>query len=85
LHQWPLLIVVGGVALGLAVAVLGEDTWRAGSVVIGSSLCVGALMRTILPRHNAGLMQVRSQVFDVAVLAGTGVGIIALALWVHGN
>lgn len=71
--------------LGLAIAVFGDDTWRAGCLVIGGSLCVGALERIVLPRRNAGLMQVRGQGFDVAVLALTGGAIIALALWVHGN
>lgn len=85
LEQWPLLIVVGGVALGLAIAVFATDGWRAGSVVIGASLCVGALERILLPRRNAGLMEVRGQAFDVAVLALTGAAIITLALWVHGD
>ena len=85
LQQWPLLIVVGGVALGLAIAVLTNDGWRQGCVVIGASLCVGAVERMVLPRRNAGLMQVRGQAFDVAVLALTGAAIITLALWVHGD
>ena len=85
LRQWPLLIVVFGVVLGLAIATLGDNTWRIGCVVIGSSLCVGAVERIALPRRDAGLMQVRGQAFDVAVLALTGAAIIALAIWVHGN
>ena len=43
LQQWPLLIVVAGVVLGLAIAAFGEGTWRIGCVVVGSSLIVGAL------------------------------------------
>lgn len=85
MQQWPLLIVVGGVALGLAIALFGRDAWRPGCLVIGSSLCLGALERTLLPRRHVGLMQVRGQAFDVAVLAGTGIAIIVLALWVHGR
>ena len=85
LQQWPLLVVVAGVALGLAIAALGDGTWRIGCVVIGSSLCVGAVERLALPRRDAGLMQVRSQAFDVAALALSGGSIIALAVWVHGN
>ncbi len=85
LQQWPLLIVVGGVVLGLAIAVLVDDSWRIGCLVIGGSLLVGAVERIVLPRRDAGLMQVRSQTFDVGVLALAGVAIIVLALWVHGN
>ena len=85
LQQWPLLLVVGGVVLGLLIAAVGDGTWRIGCVVIGSSLCVGAVERIALPRRDAGLMQVRGQAFDVAVLSLTGISIIALAIWVHGN
>ena len=85
LRQWPLLVVVGGVVLGLAIAALGDDNWRLGCVVVGGSLCVGALERVALPRREAGLMQVRGQAFDVLLLAVTGLSIMGLALWVHGN
>lgn len=81
--QWPLLLVVAGVALGLAIAALGDDMWRVGCLVIGASLCVGAVERLTLPRHHTGLLQVRGQIFDVLALALTGASIIALALWVH--
>jgi hypothetical protein len=84
-EQWPLLLVVGGVVLGLVIASLGHNAWRIGCVVIGSSLCVGAVERIALPRRDAGLMQVRGQAFDVAVLALAGSAIIALAVWVHGS
>lgn len=75
--------MVAGVALGLAIAAIGEDNWRLGCLVIGASLCLGAVERLALPKRYTGLMQVRGQAFDVAVLAMTGGSIIALALWVH--
>ena len=77
---WPLLVVLGGVGLGLLIAVLGASTWRLGSLIIGSSLCVGAVARMALPRKEAGLLQVRSRGFDVALLALTGIAIIVLAI-----
>jgi hypothetical protein len=82
LKQWPLLIVVGGVVLGLGIAVLSEDSWRLGCLVIGCSLGVGAVERLALPRRDAGLLQVRGRAFDIAVLALTGAAIIALAILV---
>lgn len=80
MRQWPLLVVVAGVVIGLAVALLGDTTWRLGALVIGASLGVGAVERIALPSREAGLLQVRSKGFDVCVLALTGAAIIALAI-----
>jgi hypothetical protein len=81
-RHWPLLVVVVGVAVGLALALVGPSGWRLGCVVVGSSLGVGAVERLALPRNEAGLLGVRSKPFDVAVLAVAGAAIIALAILV---
>ena len=74
LRQWPLMIVIVGVAM------IGEDTWRLGCLIIGSALGVGAVERIALPTKEAGLLQVRSRGFDITVLALAGAAIIALAI-----
>ena len=79
-RPWPLLVVVAGVALGLVVGMLGESTWRLGSLLIGVSLLAGAVERLVLPDRAAGLLQVRTKAFDVAVLALAGAAVVALAL-----
>ncbi len=79
-NQWPLLLVVLGVVAGLAVAFVGENSWRLGAVIIGVAVVFGALERMALANRLAGLLQVRSKAFDVAVLALTGAAIIVLAL-----
>nr|WP_294694157.1 DUF3017 domain-containing protein [uncultured Friedmanniella sp.] len=79
-RPWPLLVVVAGVALGLVVGMLGESTWRLGCLLIGVSLLVGAVERLVLPDRAAGLLQVRTKAFDVAVLALAGAAVVALAL-----
>ena len=66
--------------LGLGVAVVGGTTWRLGSVVVGLALLVGAGERAVLSDRAAGLLQVRGKAFDVVVLAGTGLAVVALAL-----
>ena len=73
-------IVVIGVVCGLVIAVLGETTWRLGALVIGASLGVGAVERIALPSGEAGLLQVRSKVFDVVVLMVMAATIIVLAI-----
>ena len=80
LRQWPLLVVVVGVVAGLVVAWLGESTWRIGCLMIGGALVVGAAERLALADREAGLLQVRSKAFDVAVLALTGAAVIVLAI-----
>jgi hypothetical protein len=80
LRQWPLLIVVVGVLVGLVVSFLGDSTWRLGCLLIGASLGVGAVERIALPTREAGLLQVRTKAFDVTVLAVGGAAIIALAI-----
>jgi hypothetical protein len=80
LRQWPLLVVVGGVVAGLVVVMAGDTTWRAGSLLIGASLVVGALERLVLPSRGAGLLQVRSKPFDVSVLALAGAAVLVLAV-----
>ena len=81
----PLLIVLVGVTVGLVVAVIGEQTWRIGSLVVGTSLLVGAVIRGALPGRDAGLLQVRSRPFDITVLTLGGIAIIALSIAVPGR
>jgi len=79
-RYWPLLVVVVGVALGLAIAFVGEDSWRIGCLIVGSSLGIGAVERLALPAGEAGLLQVRSKAFDIVFLALAGGAVIALAI-----
>ena len=57
-RQWPLLVVLGGVVLGLVGTAAGG--FRAGAVLIGTSLLAGALVRWLLP--SVGMLAVRSRV-----------------------
>lgn len=85
LRLGPLLVVLVGVLVGLVIAVLGEQTWRIGCLVVGTSLLVGAVIRGALPSREAGLLQVRSRPFDIAVLTLGGIAIIALSIAVPGR
>lgn len=77
MNQWPLLIVIGIVVIGLGLVVIGH--WRRGTALIGAGLCVGAAERALLSRQTAGLLQVRSRAFDVTFLGGCGIAMIVLA------
>lgn len=78
LPEWPLLVVVSGVVLGLLLTVL--NGWRAGAVVVGASVLLAGGFRLFLPVRVLGLMVVRSRPVDVAVLVAAGVGITVLAI-----
>jgi hypothetical protein len=80
LRAWPLLVVLAGVVAGLVVATLGDDTWRAGCLLIGASLGVGAVLRLALPSREAGLLQVRGKAFDITLLVLLSVAVIVLAI-----
>lgn len=77
LTQWPLLVVIGIVTIGLVLVGLGY--WHAGTATVGGGLLVGAGERAFLSRQSAGLLQVRSRLFDVSFMLVCGLGIIILA------
>lgn len=85
LRLWPLLVVLIGVVTGLVFALVGAQTWRIGCLIVGTSLLVGAVIRGGLPSRDAGLLQVRSRPFDIAVLALGGIAVIALSIAVPGR
>ncbi|WP_052863749.1 DUF3017 domain-containing protein [Streptomyces niger] len=78
-RQWPLLTVIGGVALGLLV--LAFDAFRAGTLLIGLALLAGAVLRRVLP--SVGMLAVRSRFTDMATYGGLGFVIVMLALMIQ--
>ena len=77
-RQWPLFLVLVGVAVGLAMVAL--EHWRRGLVVIGLALVVAALLRLLLPLPRLGFLAVRSRTTDVTLTAGAGLAITLIAL-----
>ncbi|MGH8969762.1 MAG: DUF3017 domain-containing protein [Actinomycetes bacterium] len=77
-RQWPLLLVLGSGFGGLVLVAL--DHFRPGCLLIGSSVLVAAVARTVLPARRVGLLVVRSRAFDVLVLLVLGVTLVVLAL-----
>ncbi len=75
LGQWPLAIVLAGVAAGLAVVATGH--WRLGNSVVGAAITLGGLLR-LLPQQRVGLLAVRNRPLDSLVLLVIGIGIIVL-------
>ena len=79
-RQWPLLLVSALVLGGVVSALLGPDTWRAGCLVVGGALVLGALLRLVLTTRAAGLLRVRSKAFDVGVMLLAGGATLVLSV-----
>ena len=75
-RQWPIVVVLTMVAVGLAVTALNQ--FRPGVITIGAALMVGCLLRSVLP--EVGMLAVRSRFTDVLVMGILGIAIILLAL-----
>ncbi|MER6471388.1 DUF3017 domain-containing protein [Streptomyces collinus] len=75
-RQWPMLLVLSTVALGLLLTAL--DLFRLGTLVIGGALLAGAVLRWILP--SVGMLAVRSRFTDIATYGVLGLAIALLAM-----
>ncbi|MBW8799200.1 MAG: DUF3017 domain-containing protein [Streptomyces sp.] len=75
-RQWPMLVVLASVAIGLLLTSL--DQFRVGALLIGAALLAGAVMRWILP--SVGMLAVRSRFTDIATYGVLGLAIVLLAL-----
>ncbi|MED7822115.1 DUF3017 domain-containing protein [Streptomyces chiangmaiensis] len=75
-RQWPILVVLAVVGLGLLVTAL--DAFRLGTLLIGVALLGGAAMRWALP--DVGMLAVRSRFTDMVTYGVLGLVIVLLAL-----
>jgi len=78
--QWPITIVLIGVALSLVVV----EFWsfRKGSIMLSAFVTLALFLRWLLPDHEAGWLVVRSKRVDVIVLAVLAVGLTLMSFWV---
>jgi len=80
LREWPMVLVLVGVAGSLAVVALGH--FRRGSVLLAGAVVLAMFLRLLLTTEEAGMLAVRSKVVDVVCLAvlGIGLGVLAFAV-----
>ena len=82
-RQWPLLLVI--VVVGVGLALVAVEQWRRGLVVVGLALIGAAVLRLLLPLPRVGFLAVRSRPVDVALTAGAGAALAVIALAIpHG-
>ncbi len=77
-NQWPIVVVLVGIATGLAVAASGH--FRRGTVLLAASVVFAAWLRVVLPSDRVGMLAVRGKTVDVLTLAFFGLGLTVLAL-----
>ena len=71
------LVVVLTTVVGLGLVAFGP--WRRGIALVGFALVFASGMRLVTKEDEAGMLRVRSRLFDVTVLAAVGVSLLALA------
>jgi len=78
LRQWPLLVVI--VAVGIGLLLVATGAWRSGLVVMGLALVLAGLLRLLLPLRRIGFLAVRSRPVDVTLTLGVGLVVAVTAL-----
>lgn len=71
------IVVVLTTLVGLALVAFGP--WRRGIALVGFSLIFAGAMRLVTKEDEAGMLRVRSRWFDLTVLTGVGLSLLALA------
>jgi hypothetical protein len=80
LREWPITIVLIGVAVAMIFIAL--DSFRRGSVVLSASVLLAAFLRLLLPDIDAGMLAVRTKKIDVITLGLLGIGVTIFTFWV---
>ncbi|WP_369139641.1 DUF3017 domain-containing protein [Modestobacter versicolor] len=75
LRQWPLLVVI--VTVGVGLLLVAVERWRSGLLLVALGMLVAGAFRVLLPVRRIGFLAVRSRPVDVALSLGSG---LALAL-----
>lgn len=80
LPEWPLVLVLTGVAISMFVVVY--DSFRRGSLVLAASMVLCFFLRLVLTDRDAGMLKVRGRVFDLLVLGVLSGVMLLSAIWV---
>jgi DUF3017 family protein len=81
-EQVPYGLAVAGAVAGLVTMRLGTQDLKSGTFVLAGVLLVAALARLVLPDRRAGLLSSRRRLFDVAMFAVFGIGLLVAGLGV---
>ncbi|HUZ54290.1 MAG TPA: DUF3017 domain-containing protein [Streptosporangiaceae bacterium] len=79
-QQLPYLLVLFGVAAGLATIWQGVHLVQSGTLVLAGVLLVAAMARLVLPERRAGMLSSRRRFLDVALFGVLGTGLLVAGL-----
>jgi len=74
-----LIYIVVVIATGVGLALVAFGPWRRGVALLGFALIFASGMRLVTKEGEAGMLRVRSRLFDVTMLAAVGVSLLALS------
>lgn len=74
-----LIYIVVVIATGVGLALVAFGPWRRGVALLGFALVFASGMRLVTKEGEAGMLRVRSRLFDVTMLAAVGVSLLALS------
>jgi Protein of unknown function (DUF3017) len=75
--QWPILLV--GLIFATALALVGANFWRRGSLLIGVGVAVAAALRLVLSEDRAGLLVVRGKGVDFLTTTTVAAAMVYIA------
>jgi hypothetical protein len=75
--NWPFEVVLIVVVAGFVIALSSPSHWLRAVVVVGAALLLAGVLRAVLPSAQAGLLCVRSRIFDIVCYLGLGALVIS--------
>jgi hypothetical protein len=82
-RQLPYWLIVAGTCAALAIMRLGTHYLKSGTLVLAGVLLIAAIARLVLPDRLTGMLSSRRRLFDVAIFAVLGIGLLAAGLGVQ--
>jgi hypothetical protein len=76
-------LIVAGTCVALVIIRLGTHDLKSGTLVFAGVLLIAAVARLVLPDRLAGMLSSRRRLFDVAIFAVLGIGLLAAGLGVR--
>jgi hypothetical protein len=75
-------VIVAGACAALLIIGLGTHLLKSGTLVLAGVLLIAATARLVLPDRRAGMLSSRRRLFDVAIFAVFGIGLLVAGLGV---